>query len=402
VNQTYNPLSRTPQLLAESSATNATLNARYSSGPGGYQQRQTTATTNNYLLDPQGSVLGTVDNAQGIVTGTNSYDPFGNPRFGTQAGAPTGTPAAGNPLQYIGGYHDPSTGLYNLGARQYDTKAGRFLAKDPLAPIVSNPSESTYAYSRNNPIAFADPTGMRADGYNGVGESGCRYTQDPTTDPLFTSCLRAINDSRLRYLRDFESLLATVYNGADIVYDRDHPLDSPFLAATKAFGQAIGVVTTGLAVAGLLFASAGTAAPELAALAGYLGAIGIGAEIIATGASCLKEGFASRECHKVAAQLAIDAVLYAAGTALDSQIDRIIERTGSVTAGVAGKAISLADSATPQLVVLEEKALEVQDSRVASFGFQAGSSILRYDLLDQSVRRLQHLYASNPDNIPTN
>ncbi len=54
--------------------------------------------------------------------------------------------------------------LFANGARAYDPDLGIFLAPDPADPIARVVPEG-YAYARNNPIHFADPSGGAAWGY---------------------------------------------------------------------------------------------------------------------------------------------------------------------------------------------------------------------------------------------
>jgi RHS repeat-associated protein len=51
-----------------------------------------------------------------------------------------------------GEQRDPETGLYNLRARYYDERTGRFLSTDPLG--------GGYPYAGNNPVRFIDPLGL--------------------------------------------------------------------------------------------------------------------------------------------------------------------------------------------------------------------------------------------------
>jgi RHS repeat-associated protein len=51
-------------------------------------------------------------------------------------------------------------GLYFMGARQYDPALGRWISADTLVPDPANPqSFNRYAYVRNSPLRFVDPTG---------------------------------------------------------------------------------------------------------------------------------------------------------------------------------------------------------------------------------------------------
>jgi RHS repeat-associated protein len=53
-----------------------------------------------------------------------------------------------------------STGLLYYGARYYDPALGRFISADTVVPGAGNPQNlNRYAYVRNNPLRYTDPTG---------------------------------------------------------------------------------------------------------------------------------------------------------------------------------------------------------------------------------------------------
>ncbi|MET0494038.1 MAG: RHS repeat-associated core domain-containing protein [Actinoplanes sp.] len=61
---------------------------------------------------------------------------------------------------FVGGTNDAATGLTHLGAREYDPATGRFLSVDPVIDFTDPQQLNAYAYGRNNPFAFPDPSGM--------------------------------------------------------------------------------------------------------------------------------------------------------------------------------------------------------------------------------------------------
>ncbi|WP_255369523.1 polymorphic toxin-type HINT domain-containing protein, partial [Kitasatospora sp. MBT63] len=67
---------------------------------------------------------------------------------------------------------DDTTGLTNLGARQYQPATGRFLNPDPVLDAASPQQWNGYAYSNNNPVNLSDPSGLRPEGVCG-GFSTC-------------------------------------------------------------------------------------------------------------------------------------------------------------------------------------------------------------------------------------
>jgi len=84
------------------------------------------------------------------VAASRAYDAFGN------VAASSGT--MNGPFGYGGlfGYQsDADSGLKLLGHRYYDSSTGRFLTRDPIYS-----GRNWYAYCENNPLSFADPTGL--------------------------------------------------------------------------------------------------------------------------------------------------------------------------------------------------------------------------------------------------
>ncbi|MFJ7277132.1 RHS repeat-associated core domain-containing protein [Kitasatospora sp. NPDC098663] len=126
--------------------------------------------------DPHGTngvKIGT--DAAMTVTRRPTY-PFGNPR-GTQ-------PATGQwagTKGYVGGAKGDATGLTNLGAREYDPSAGRFINPDPILDRADPQQWNGYAYSDNNPVNLSDPSGMRPDGTCG-GSGLCRTPDGHTVE----------------------------------------------------------------------------------------------------------------------------------------------------------------------------------------------------------------------------
>ena len=106
-------------------------------------------------------------NAQGVAEEHNSYRPYG------QLHTHTGT--ADVAYKYTGQERDPSTGLYFYYARYYDPVLGRFLSPDTLVQSPGDPqSLNRYAYARNNPVLYTDPTG-----HFSATRAWEHYTQSP-------------------------------------------------------------------------------------------------------------------------------------------------------------------------------------------------------------------------------
>jgi RHS repeat-associated protein len=145
-----------PQLALERDSANNLLR-RYLTGTK-TTSVSTTAGNFFYHYDPIGSVTN-LTNASGATQWTYSYEPFGNTLTATQ-NSPT---APTNPTGFTGQSLDPTSNLYNLRARQYDTKTGRFLTTDPHSPPTTTPHPSAYLYATDNPTSLVDPSGMDSD-----------------------------------------------------------------------------------------------------------------------------------------------------------------------------------------------------------------------------------------------
>lgn len=107
--------------------------------------------------DALGSVSALSD-ADGELLRRFDYEPFGTLRASTEAvpGAPS------TDMMFGGEQYDSETGLYYLRARYYDPGLGRFTQTDPLAPSLTDPFVSAYAYANNQPTSLVDPSGLRA------------------------------------------------------------------------------------------------------------------------------------------------------------------------------------------------------------------------------------------------
>jgi len=106
-----------------------------------------------YHYDSGGSTIALTDSA------STSTDQYAYESFGQVANR---TGATQNPFTYVGRYGvvDEGNGLQFMRARYYDSKRGRFMTKDPVAPQErASQTLSRYAYVVNNPIHNVDPSG---------------------------------------------------------------------------------------------------------------------------------------------------------------------------------------------------------------------------------------------------
>ena len=143
----------------------AVSGTRYYSEPNGLTIVRQGTTETFQSTDAHGTATVAIDANTG--TQTRRYlDPFGNPR----GIAPTTW--AGD-KGFVGGTADPTTGLTNLGAREYQPTTGRFLDVDPNFNAANPQSWNGYAYSNNDPTNLSDPSGKcPRDVCNDVGGDG--------------------------------------------------------------------------------------------------------------------------------------------------------------------------------------------------------------------------------------
>ena len=115
----------------------------YIYGPDGLVATKDDEGIKYYHTDYLGSIRAITDVLGNLIFETD-YFPFGN-SFQEVGQAD---------YKYTGKEKD-DTSLYYYGARYYDADLGRFTQVDPIL----TPSESPYAYVKNNPLKFIDPSG---------------------------------------------------------------------------------------------------------------------------------------------------------------------------------------------------------------------------------------------------
>jgi RHS repeat-associated protein len=116
----------------------------------------------SYLAgDREGTSLLSIDSSTQAVT-RRYYDPYGNP-IGS---APSSWPGTKG---FVGGTADPSTGLTDLGAREYQSATGSFISPDPLLTPYNPQDLNAYSYTSGNPSTNSDPSGAMFPGPDGGG-----------------------------------------------------------------------------------------------------------------------------------------------------------------------------------------------------------------------------------------
>jgi len=85
-------------------------------------------------------------------------------------------------FKFTGAELDSESGLYHMGARYYSPGLGRFVQPDPLYITylrLNDPQQlNLYAYSRNNPTTFSDPTGLDVKLNCQGGQKDCNTVLD--------------------------------------------------------------------------------------------------------------------------------------------------------------------------------------------------------------------------------
>lgn len=112
----------------------------------------------------RGDIIG-IYNGDGILKAQYKYDSWGNVLSVTDENGNAITSATHignlNPFRYRGYYYDTESGFYYLMSRYYDPVTHRFINADGYFQSGGNILDANmHAYCGNNPIMFADPTGL--------------------------------------------------------------------------------------------------------------------------------------------------------------------------------------------------------------------------------------------------
>jgi len=137
--------------------------------------------TFNYSRTPTGDLVGISDGiddllagtdrhgdlthlhqADGTITDTALYDPYGDPLDITGSFDPH--------VGYQTDWTDPTTGHVSMGARWYEGASANFLSRDSVLGELTTPiSLNRYTYAWANPLHYWDPTGHFAEATGGGG-----------------------------------------------------------------------------------------------------------------------------------------------------------------------------------------------------------------------------------------
>ena len=133
-----------------------------------------------YVGDPVGTVNYVFDEDRRIVR---------NHQFATAWGediAFSQDPKTRDRHGFIGRERVGGSGLLQMGARPYDSSAGRFLAKEP---VVMSRATQHYVYAMNNPVRMVDRNGLQASVERAAAYANSESTADPGEE-VFKGVLR--------------------------------------------------------------------------------------------------------------------------------------------------------------------------------------------------------------------
>ncbi|NDI35374.1 DNRLRE domain-containing protein [Chengkuizengella sediminis] len=165
-----------------------------------------------YHYDKHGNVIRMTDE-NGNTVAQYEYDAFGN-----VTSLIDNEVANLNPFRYTGYYYESDIDKYYLKARYYDPEIGRFLSKDPVLSL------NAYTYAANNPVMYADYSGMVPvdidDNGNIIKHFDSMYTSNSQMTPseeLWQDFLDTYNN-RDESIRQLEQNPNVKYAGATLAY----------------------------------------------------------------------------------------------------------------------------------------------------------------------------------------
>ncbi len=170
--------------IAETDGTGSTTNASYNeyvffAGRRIAQSNPSSGSKYYYFVDHLGSTR-VVTTATGTPCYEVDYLPYG------AENTPSGfSNSCSTHYRFTGYERDPETAYGTSAgndyafARYYNSRLGRFMSGDPLEGDATDPQTlNKYAYTRNNPINFVDPTGADCTSVDGGGVE-CVVTSYP-------------------------------------------------------------------------------------------------------------------------------------------------------------------------------------------------------------------------------
>jgi RHS repeat-associated protein len=182
----------------------------YIYGPGSLPVEQiSSGGTVTYLHHDQQGSTRLLTGSAGTVTGSTTFDAYGNKTGSTGASA--------TPLGYDGQYTSSDTGLIYLRARTYDPATAQFLTVDPMEAITGAP----YNYANDNPLNHGDASGLSS--WNPFSES-------------FWTEGNFISESPLNPIPYYEQEISSYENGCGYLASVAHGLEGAVAGAALFAG----------------------------------------------------------------------------------------------------------------------------------------------------------------------
>lgn len=297
-------INATTPLLAEETTTGGTLTREYIYGVG--PVAMVTPTHTYYLTTDATGDVTDVSNESGALLESINYSAFGSPTVTTIDGA---TPVT-EPILFQSQYLDPTTGLYDLRARNYDPTTGRFTQRDAQIAETGTPVASPYVYAGDQPTTQADPTG---ESFSSAADSAF--------DGHSTESASIVADASYGVKAIKVGLSAVV------------KISAYMSKAESAASEATDVLADSAPEAGELAAEEGADVADVAGKA--LGVIGIGLGVYVTYEDC------NSAAHGGGAKQISQCVGDAVGVAISAVCLVATEGIGSVACGLAGAALAI-------------------------------------------------------------
>ncbi|HVK26542.1 MAG TPA: RHS repeat-associated core domain-containing protein [Actinokineospora sp.] len=144
------------QEIVRNTSTGAVTGTRYYSHNGMAIAVRNTGENPTYLKADMHGTNQVAVASNGYNVTRRTQDPYGNP-LGTT------NPWVDN-RGFLNKPVNTTTGLTDIGARNYDPALGRFVSVDPILDMTNPQQWNGYSYANNSPTTLSDPSGLRPAG----------------------------------------------------------------------------------------------------------------------------------------------------------------------------------------------------------------------------------------------